>query len=203
MRERSLPGSPRYNVRMVPVLETERLKLRAHCMDDFPASAAMWADPQVTRHFGHSFSEEESWTRFLRYAGHWAMLGFGYWAVEEKATGKFVGEIGFADYKRAIESAIELAPEMGWVLVSASHGKGYATEAVLAAVAWGDTHFGSQFHGKPTTCIIHPENLGSIRVAEKCGYRELERTRYKGQATIVFARICPESKTEANQCSQS
>ena len=169
---------------MVPILETERLKLRGHCMDDFPASAAMWADPIVTRYFGHSLAEEESWTRFLRYVGHWALLGFGYWVVEERATGNFVGEIGFADYKRNIESSLNLAPEIGWVLASQSHGKGYATEAVRAAIAWGDKHFGSS----RTTCLIHPENLPSIRVAEKCGYREFQLTTYKGHPTIVFVR---------------
>jgi RimJ/RimL family protein N-acetyltransferase len=169
---------------MVPVLETERLKLRGHRIDDFPACAAMWADPIVTRHFGHSFSEEESWTRFLRYFGHWSVLGFGYWLVEERATGNFVGEIGFADYKRQIESSVKHLPEIGWVLASQSHGKGYATEAVRSAVTWGEQHFGPS----RTTCIISPENLPSIRVAEKCGYREFQRTTYKGQTTVVFVR---------------
>ncbi len=171
---------------MVPVLETDRLKLRGHRLDDFAASAAMWADPIVTRYFGHAFIEEESWTRFLRYVGHWALLGFGYWVVEEKATGNFVGEIGFADYKRDIQSSVPLAPEIGWVLSSASHGKGYATEAVRAAIAWGDRNFHSQ-----TSCIIHPENHASIRVAEKCGYREFERTKYKGHSALVFIRASP------------
>ncbi len=169
---------------MVPVLETERLKLRGHRLEDFAASAAMWADPIVTRYFGHSFIEEESWTRFLRYVGHWDLLGFGYWLVEEKASGNFVGEIGFADYKRDIQSSVELAPEIGWVLAAASHGKGYATEAVRAATEWGDRNF----EASQTTCIIHPENLPSIRVAEKCGYREFERTAYKGQPSVVFVR---------------
>ena len=169
---------------MVPVLETERLRLRGHHIDDFPASAAMWADPAVTRYFGKTFNEEEAWTRFLRYVGHRALLGFGYWAVEEMVTGDFVGEIGFADYKRNIESGVRIAPEIGWVLASQWHGKGYATEAVRAAVAWGDRHFSPA----RTTCLIHPENLASIRVAEKCGYREFERTTYKDHATIVFVR---------------
>jgi len=172
----------------VPVLETERLKLRGHRLDDFVSSAAMWADPIVTRYFGKTLHEEEAWTRFLRYVGHWALLGFGYWVVEERVTGNFVGEIGFADYKRNIESAVRIAPEIGWVLASQSHGKGYATEAVRAAVAWGDQYFGSTFRVHRTTCLIHPENLPSIRVAEKCGYREFERTTYKDHPTIVFVR---------------
>jgi RimJ/RimL family protein N-acetyltransferase len=170
---------------MVPVLETERLKLRGHRMDDFPACAAMWADPVVTRHFGHSFSEEESWTRFLRYFGHWSVLGFGYWLVEERRTGKFVGEVGFANYKRAIEPPLD-APEIGWALAAQFHGKGYATEAVRAAIAWGEEHLGPS----RTTCIIAPQNLLSIRVAEKCGYQESLRTTYKGQPSIVFVRDC-------------
>ena len=101
---------------MIPVLETERLKLRGHRLDDFPACAAMWADPAVTRHIGGKpLSNEESWTKFLRYFGHWALLGFGYWVVEEKATGNFAGEVGFADYKRNIDPPLN-SPEMGWVL---------------------------------------------------------------------------------------
>jgi RimJ/RimL family protein N-acetyltransferase len=82
--------NPVYTAVQVPVLETERLKLRGHRLDDFAPCAAMWADPLVTRHIGGiPLSAEESWTRLLRYVGHWALLGFGYWVVEEKATGNF------------------------------------------------------------------------------------------------------------------
>lgn len=145
----------------------------------------MWADPNVTRYIGGKpFTEEESWSRLLRYVGHWDLLGFGYWVVEEKATSNFVGETGFADYKRNLEQSLKDAPEIGWVFVSQCHGKGYATEAVRAATAWGDAHFGPS----RTTCIIHSENLPSIRVAEKCGYREFQLTTYKGQPTKMFVR---------------
>jgi RimJ/RimL family protein N-acetyltransferase len=145
----------------------------------------MWADPVVTRYIGGKpFSEEESWTKLLRYVGHWALLGFGYWAVEEKATGHFAGEIGFADYKRNLDPSLLGAAEIGWAFRAGSHGKGYATEAARAVIAWGDAHFGPC----RTTCLIHPENVASIRVAEKCGYRELQRTTYKGQPTTVFFR---------------
>jgi RimJ/RimL family protein N-acetyltransferase len=51
----------------VPILETERLRLRGHRLDDFPASAAMWADPVVTRHTtGKPQTREEVWLRLLR-----------------------------------------------------------------------------------------------------------------------------------------
>jgi RimJ/RimL family protein N-acetyltransferase len=145
----------------------------------------MWADPIVTRHIGgHPLTEEESWSRFLRYAGHWAMLGFGYWVVEEKSTRSFAGEVGFADHKRDLQPPFVDRPEIGWVISPSFHGKGYATEAVRAAAAWGDTHFGS----RRTACLIHPDNFQSIRVAEKCGYRKSEPATYKGRPALVFVR---------------
>lgn len=169
----------------VPVIETERLRLRGHCLNDFISCAAMWADADVTRYIGGKpLTEEESWTRLLRYVGHWCLLGFGYWVVEEKATGTFAGEIGFADYKRDLESSLRGVPEIGWVLASPAQGKGYATEAIRAAVEWGDGHFQSA----RTACIIAPENAASIRVAVKCGYREWKSVTYKGQPTLVFVR---------------
>jgi RimJ/RimL family protein N-acetyltransferase len=70
------------------------------------------------------------------------------------------------------------------VLVSDAHGKGYATEAVRAVVAWGERRFGNV----ETVCLIHPDNRASIRVAEKCGYRERQVTTYHGQPTVLFAR---------------
>ena len=169
----------------VPILETERLRLRGHHLGDLDACSAMWADPEVIRYTTRKpLTEEESWTRLLRYVGHWALMGFGYWVVEEKASGMFVGEIGFADYKREIEPTLKGVPEIGWALASQAHGKGYATEAVRAAVAWGDGKFGT---GR-TACLIDPENLASIRVAEKCGYREFQRTNYKQQPIMMFVR---------------
>jgi RimJ/RimL family protein N-acetyltransferase len=169
----------------VPTIETARLRLRGHRLEDFSDCAAMWADPAVTRHIGgRPFSREEVWSKILRYAGLWALLGFGYWAIEEKASGRFAGEVGFADFKREIEPSFGGLPEIGWALASWAHGRGFATEAVGAAVAWGDRHFGT----RQTVCLIDPDNAASIRVAEKCGYREFERTKYKNQPTILFRR---------------
>lgn len=169
----------------VPTLETERLILRRHRVEDLNRCAAMWADPVVIRYAGGKpLSAEDAWRKLLGYVGHWSLLGFGYWAVEEKATGNFVGEIGFADYKRDLEPPLKGTPEIGWVLAAHAHGRGYATEAVRAAVAWGDAHFQSA----RTACIITPENLASIRVAVKCGYREFTRTTYKGHPTVMFVR---------------
>lgn len=169
----------------VPAIETPRLRLRGHVPDDLVASTAMWSNPAVTRYIGgHPLGTEECWSRLLRFAGHWAWLGYGYWAIEEKSTGALVGEIGFAHYKRDLVAPHADAPEIGWVLAPEHHGKGCATEAVAAALAWGDAHFGPG----PTMCIIHPENAASIRVAEKCGYRQTALASYKGKPVLSFVR---------------
>ena len=177
----------------IPTLESERLTLQGHRVDDFEECAAMWADLDVTRYIGgRPFSEEEVWSRLLRYIGHWSLLGFGYWLVEERATGRFVGEVGFANYRRDLTPPLDGAPEIGWVLTRSAHGQGYATEVVRAVVAWGDEHFGLI----RTACIIHPENTPSIRVAIKCGYREHGTATYKGEATLLFVRD-PERGTDS------
>jgi RimJ/RimL family protein N-acetyltransferase len=146
----------------------------------------MWSDPGVTRHIGGKPSTKpQAWTRMLTYIGHWSLLGFGYWAIEEKATGKFVGDIGFADFRRATVPSMSDVPEMGWALAPAFHGRGYATEAALGAVAWADAHFESP----RTVCMIDPENVASVRVAEKCGFRTFERTVIDDRATLFLERI--------------
>lgn len=110
---------PREAEPVVPAIETQRLVLRGFRVEDFADSAALWADPDVTRFIGgRPSTEEESWTRFLRYLGHWSALGFGYWAVREKNSGRYVGEVGFADYRRDIEPSLGGAPEIGWVLAA-------------------------------------------------------------------------------------
>jgi RimJ/RimL family protein N-acetyltransferase len=169
----------------VPVIETERLILRGHRQGDFETLAAMWADPVVARHIGGKTStREETWARLLRYVGHWKLLGFGYWAVEMKGGAGFIGDVGFADWRRDITPSLEGMPEGGWVFSPTAHGHGIATEAVLAAVTWIDGHFS----GKTTTCIIDAANAASIRVAQKCGYREFVRAEFKGTPVIQFRR---------------
>ena len=145
----------------------------------------MWADPVVTRHIGGKPStREESWSRLLRYGGLWPLLGFGYWVIEEKSSGRFAGEAGFADFKRALEPSFGDAPEAGWALAAWAQGKGFATEAVLAAVAWADANLSAP----RTVCMINPGNMASISVAQKCGYREFARATFRDQPTVLFER---------------
>lgn len=167
------------------LLETDRLIMRPHVRADFDDSFAMWSDPEVTRFIGGQPStREETWSRLLRYVGHWTMLGFGYWAVRDKASGSFIGEIGFANFERQTEPSLGSMPEVGWALTLAAHGQGYATEGVRAALKWAD----AKWPAADTACIIAPENAPSLRVAQKCGYVEWTRGTYKGKPNIHLRR---------------
>ena len=165
-----------------PVLETERLILRGHTKADLDACAALWGDEEVTRYIGgRPFARDEVWSRLLRYVGHWQEMGYGFWAITERASGRFIGELGFADFKRALEPSFGDTPEMGWALSPAGHGKGYASEAVAAALAWAD----ARFDGGRTVCMIHPDNGPSLRVAQKAGFNEFARTDYHGPTVLL------------------
>ena len=166
----------------IPILETERLRLRAHTFADFPAYTALWADPIVTRYtIGKPCTEEETWSRLLRNAGHWAMLGFGTWLVEEKSTADFVGEVGLFDYHRNIDPPLT-TPEIGWVLSPAKHGQGYATEAVHTLLDWSRNRFTSN----EISCLIAPDNAPSLRVAAKCGFQPSHQTTFHDTPTLVL-----------------
>lgn len=167
-----------------PTIVTARLTLRAHTLADAAESAAMWADDGVTRFIGgRPSTPEECWQRLLRYGGLWALLGFGYWVVRERRTDQFVGEVGFGNFRRELEPPFGDTPEIGWALSPWAQGRGYAGEAVQAAVGWGDAQGFAR-----TVCLISPDNGPSIRVAERAGYREYARTGFKGSPTILFER---------------
>jgi len=169
---------------VVPVLDTPRLRLRAHRAADFPAFAAMWADPEVHRYLSiNPSTREESWMRLLRHAGLWNFLDYGCWAIEERSSGRCVGDIGYADFKRGIPE-LEGIPEMCWVLAAEAHGKGYASEALAAVMGWGREHFGEH----RCACIISPENAASIRVASKAGFRQAGQTTYRDEPILLFIR---------------
>lgn len=170
---------------LVPVLETDRLILRAHRADDYADCLAICTDPVVVRHLGgRPFSGEEVWRRLLSYVGMWQLLGYGYWAVEEKESGSYIGHIGYTDFKRDIQPSLQGMLEFGWILASHAHGKGYASEAVAAMTAWSQTHFPD----RRVVCIISPENLPSIRVAEKAGFRQWQQSVYHDSPTLIFTR---------------
>ena len=82
----------------ITLLETPDLLLRALCPDDLPKAAALHQNPQFYRHLGgQPYDEETVWRRLLSHLGHWVMLGYGSWALEEKSTGRDAGTVGFLD----------------------------------------------------------------------------------------------------------
>ncbi|HEI8865768.1 GNAT family N-acetyltransferase [Serratia sp. AKBS12] len=167
-----------------PLLVTDRLILDSHTIDDFDAIAALWADPQVVRYIGGTPRDrEDSWGRLLRYIGHWQLLGYGCWAVREKVSGAFIGSIGFINFQRDITPPLD-APEMGWTLASAAQGKGYATEALQAALGWAQAHLPTD----KLLCIISPENRASLKLAARVGFSESHRTEYHQKPIVVMQR---------------
>ncbi|UXN61619.1 GNAT family N-acetyltransferase [Phyllobacterium zundukense] len=170
---------------MIPALETERLVLRPHKREDFEALHAMWTHPSVYKYIsGRPSTREQSWARLLRYAGMWPLIGYGFWAMQAKASGRFVGELGFGNFERDMEPRIGDTPEMGWVLAPEIHGKGFGSEALAKVVTWGDAFFK---HDR-AVCIISPENAGSQRIAEKNGFRKIAETTYTEESVWMFER---------------
>ena len=177
--------SPTTMLTTAPTLETPRLRLRAHRPDDHAICTQIWSDPQVTRFIGgHPLNAEDAWKRLLQYAGMWILLGYGYWAIEDKRSGDYVGDVGFADLKRELVPALDGMLECGWALASAAHGHGYASEAVAAINAWAQVNFPT----RKIACIISPDNLASLRVAEKMGFHAWQTTTYHGSPIVAFIR---------------
>jgi RimJ/RimL family protein N-acetyltransferase len=164
-------------------LETPRLILSPHTREDFDDMAALWADPAVAGQIGRAVSSRrESWMRLLHFAGLWPLLGYGYWAARERGSGRFVGDLGFADFHRDIEPPIHGVPEAGWVLATWAHGQGYAAEAMTAALAWLDARTDR------SVCLIGPENGRSLRLAGRLGYVSAIATRLGGSDALLLTR---------------
>jgi RimJ/RimL family protein N-acetyltransferase len=168
-----------------PVLETERLMLRGHVAGDLQACLPMWNDPIVTRFIGgRAYTREEVWQRVQRYAGSWALLGYGFWVIAEKASGKLIGEIGIMDAKREMQPPFGDDLELGWALLPEAHGKGYASEALGAVLDWEKR----VLNGDCLVALIDPDNAPSIKLANKFGFKERSPTIYRGVATVQYER---------------
>ena len=167
-----------------PTLQSARLTLRPHVIGDYNDSLAMWSDPGVVRYIGNRpFSAEEVWARLLRYFGLWPALGYGYWVIVERESGRFAGEAGIADFRRETVPPID-SPESGWALMPWANGKGYATEALGAILSWADTALES----RRTLCMIQAGNATSVRVAQKCGYTHLGEATHMGAVKTLYER---------------
>jgi RimJ/RimL family protein N-acetyltransferase len=153
-----------------PSLETDRLLLRPwRPAEDLDALAALNADPAVMRWVAPNrpLRREESADLLDRMARHWDEHGFGLWAVVPRLEPD-AGCVGFAGL--AIPSflpAVLPAVEVGWRLAAAAWGRGYATEAARASVAFGFERLGL----RSIVSIVDARNARSLRVCEKLGMR--------------------------------
>ena len=167
-----------------PVIETERLRLRPLDAPDLAAFCDLWNEPAVYHYITKKpLSVEEHWGRIMRLVGQWPLVGYGSWAVTEKASDKFIGQCGFMFLHREMDHPMP-EPEIGWALSGRCHGKGLGFEATSAALTW----FDQQFDIKQTACIIDPTNAPSQKLAAKLGYKLAAKTTYKEDPVWLFHR---------------
>ena len=147
-----------------PRLETERLILRGVDAErDFEPLATLLADEETARFIGGVQERATAWRSMCALIGHWRVRGYGFFAVEEKASGAFIGRVGpwFPEGWPA--------PEVGWTLSRDHWGKGYALEAASASLDWAFDHLA----WTEVIHVIDAENRNSQRVAEKLGSRRV------------------------------
>ena len=171
--------------RPVPIIETERLILREFRRADLDAHAATLGDIEVMRHIGgEPISREDSWRRLMMSAGMWMLIGMGPWVVERREDGRYLGHLGFFEFERDLQPSILGEPEMGWIFDRAVQGRGYATEAGIAALQWADEVL------KPDSipAIIDLENAPSMRLAERLGFVRQPDATYKDKPIALFRR---------------
>jgi RimJ/RimL family protein N-acetyltransferase len=159
--------------------------MRAFRRDDLEAMAEMLGDASVALYLGGvPATREESWRKLMMAVGQWPLLGLGYWAVETKDEGKFVGQIGFGIFERQIIAQYAELPEMGWIFSPAVHGRGIALEAGKAALDWLEATRGST----ESWAIISPENAASLKLAERLGFERLPDSLYHDEPIAVVHR---------------
>jgi RimJ/RimL family protein N-acetyltransferase len=184
----------------IPVLVTERLRLRGFRSGDLDDYAAMYGDREVLRYLagggGEPWDRGRSWRHMAFLLGHWWLRGYGTWAVEHRETGAFLGSVGFADPEGWPGC------ELAWTLARRWWGHGYATESARAALAFAFTVLGKE----RIVSFIHPENRASIRVAERIGERPRGSVFHLGREMLCFAvesevpRLLPAPAREEREC---
>ena len=159
-----------------PLVETERLLLRGWRPEDFQAYAELLSDPDVATFIGGVQQPNDAWRNMATVIGHWAMRGYGFWAVERKADGAFIGRIGLWQP----EGWPSL--EVGWTLARAFWGHGYATEAARASLDYGFRNFAVE----RLISLIADDNVRSQAVAERIG-----ETKGSAHDLRIFGRSYP------------
>lgn len=167
----------------IPTIETARLRLTALTERHFDDYAAMLADPDSTRWVGDGqpLDRTNAWRSLAMLLGHWALRGYGMWALELKETGEFIGRAGLMNP----DGWPDL--ELGWMLKPEHRHQGYATEAGNAALdfAW------NQLHSRRVISLVRIGNEASDRVAERLGGEHIENMDFYGSHNHVFAYYPP------------
>ena len=171
----------------IPEFESPRLRLRAFKNQDFEPMAEFYAS-EVSCSYGGPCSRDEAWRKFAVYSGHWVLRGFGPWALEEKASGQFVGLCGMWFPEGFPE------PEISWALIPRQHGKGYATEAARRALQAAYEDFG----WKTAVSVIAADNAASHAVAQRLGAKVESRIAFRGGQADVYRH----AGLEALQCTE-
>jgi RimJ/RimL family protein N-acetyltransferase len=171
----------------VPVIETERLRMREWRDEDLGPFAAFCADEDTVRFLGGPGDSADAWRRMAVQAGHWVLRGYGAWALEEKATQAWVGYCGLWNPHGWPER------EVMWGLAPTARGRGYATEAARRA---RDFAYG-QLGWRTLISCIAPENAASQRVAQRLG-ATLERSiELRGRTAGIHRHPAPPTSANA------
>ena len=160
----------------VPVLRTERLILREPRFQDLDAIAGFMASPRAA-FVGGVMTRHQAWRQMLQVFGHWQVRGYGYWTVEEQATGRIVGRTGIHYHECEWPG-----PELGWQLFDGFEGKGYAHEAAAAA----RSHAPQLGLSEPLISLVAPGNSASRRLAERMGAVVERETEVLGQPCLIY-----------------
>lgn len=168
------------------MIETDRLRLRPHRVEDFNRYLPLWLLPEPPgTHAPLQLTPEEVWSRLLRFVGHWSHFGYGLFLVEDRRSGDIVGEAGVAHFMRGIGASFDDAPEAAWRVLASRRGEGIAKEAMTAALSWFDAAIGTT----RTVCLIHVANEPSIRVAARLGYGPFGQCDFRGHLASLFERF--------------
>ena len=163
---------------MIPSLTTARLRLRPFREADLDAYAAMCADEEVMRHIGAGgpVGAEVAWRQMALFLGAWALRGHGMWALEELASKRLIGRVGFLDPPGWPGC------ELGWLLARDVWGLGYAFEAASAARDFGR----DVLELSDLISLIRPDNTRSIALAQRLGASAGDTIEFMGQPCLLY-----------------
>lgn len=168
-----------------PVLTTARLELWRPAADDLADLHAMMQS-ETTRQFLGTWEPgmADMHARLLRNAGSWTLYGYGTFMVRERGAGRIVGNCGVFHSWRGLGADFDDQPEAGWIIAEDRAGRGYAREAMEAALGWFDREHGLS----RTVCMIECANAPSIRLAGHLGFGPLRDALFGGAPVLLFER---------------